>query len=88
MQGPAQGLAEEKLSAADEELAGRLRAWRTGEAKQLKVPAFVVMHDRTLAAVAQARPTTPRQLLSVKGMGDAKVERFGEAILRICASER
>jgi RecQ family ATP-dependent DNA helicase len=88
MQGPAQGLAEEKLSAADEELAGRLRAWRTGEAKQLKVPAFVVMHDRTLAAVAQARPTTPRQLLSVKGMGDAKVERFGEAILRICASGR
>ena len=88
VQGSMQGLAEETLSAADQELAERLRAWRTGEAKQLRVPAYVVMHDRTLAAVAQARPATPRQLLSVKGMGDAKVEKFGEAILRICASRQ
>jgi len=73
------------LSAADEELAKKLREWRTGEAKRLGVPAYVVMHNQALAAVAQARPATPRQLLSVKGMGDAKVEKFGEAILKICA---
>jgi RecQ family ATP-dependent DNA helicase len=83
-----QGQLEAKLSAADEELAERLRAWRTGEAKRLGVPAYVVMHNQALAAVAQARPATPRQLLNVKGMGDAKVEKFGEAILRICASRQ
>jgi superfamily II DNA helicase RecQ len=85
---PPQGLVEEPLSAADEELAERLRAWRSGEAKRLGVPAYVVMHNQALAAVAQARPETPRQLLNVKGMGNAKVEKFGEAILRICASRQ
>jgi RecQ family ATP-dependent DNA helicase len=72
------------MSRQDEELAARLREWRSAEAKRLKVPAFVVMHDRTLGAIAQARPETPRQLLLVKGMGETKVEKFGGAILEIC----
>ena len=44
----------------------------------------MVMHERTLRAIAQAQPETPRQLLHVKGMGETKVEKFGEAILEIC----
>jgi ATP-dependent DNA helicase RecQ len=83
-----QSQVEAKLSAADEELAERLRAWRTGEAKRLGVPAYVVLHNQALESIAQARPATPRQLLNVKGMGDAKVEKFGEAILKICVSGR
>jgi superfamily II DNA helicase RecQ len=47
----------------------------------------VVLHDRTLAEIARARPATPRQLLEIGGMGPAKVERFGEAILA-CISHR
>jgi ATP-dependent DNA helicase RecQ len=73
-----------ELSAVDEALAARLRAWRAEEAKRLRVPAYVVMHDRTLNAVAQARPGNPRELLEIDGMGPAKVERFGEAILGLC----
>ncbi len=69
-----------------EALATRLQAWRAEEAKRLRVPAFVVMHDRTLRAVAYARPRTPNQLLAVNGMGPAKVEKFGEAILKLCSS--
>jgi superfamily II DNA helicase RecQ len=45
-----------------------------------------VLNDRTLTAVAHERPATPRQLLDVSGMGPAKVERFGEAILELCGS--
>jgi ATP-dependent DNA helicase RecQ len=75
------------LSAGDEQLAGRLRAWRTAEAKRQKIPAFVVLHDRTLQALAYARPRNPRELLAVKGMGEAKAEKFGAEILRICGSE-
>jgi ATP-dependent DNA helicase RecQ len=78
--------AEVGLSAADEALAARLRGWRTAEAKRLQVPAFVVMHDRTLEAVAIARPANPKQLLDVDGMGPAKVEKFGAAILGLCGS--
>lgn len=73
-------------SPESEALAGRLREWRTAEAKRLGVPAYVVLHDRTLHAVALVRPANPAQLLSIDGIGAAKVERFGEAILNLCNS--
>ena len=73
-----------ELSTADEALAAKLREWRAAEAKRLRVPAFMVMHERTLNAVAIARPANPRQLLEVDGMGPAKVEKFGAAILQVC----
>jgi superfamily II DNA helicase RecQ len=75
-----------KLSAEGEALAARLKEWRTAEAKRLKVPAYLVLNDRTLTAVAQEQPANPRQLLEVSGMGPAKVERFGEAILELCGA--
>jgi len=65
-------------------LAAKLREWRAAEAKKRRVPAFVVMHDRTLNAVAAAKPANLRELLQVGGMGPAKVEKFGEAILLVC----
>ena len=73
-----------ELTAEDEELVTRLREWRTLEAKRLGIPAFIILHDKTLKAVAQARPSTPNQLLLVNGFGSAKVEKFGEAILGLC----
>jgi superfamily II DNA helicase RecQ len=75
------------LSAEGEALAGRIREWRAAEAKRLKVPAYVVLHDRTLVALAGARPKNPRELLNIDGMGPAKVERFGEELLRLCAGK-
>jgi RecQ family ATP-dependent DNA helicase len=71
---------------ASEALAAQLREWRTAEAKQLGVPAYVVLHNRTLLAVALARPLNQAQLLAIDGIGPAKAERFGEAILKLCAS--
>jgi superfamily II DNA helicase RecQ len=76
-----------RLTADGEAVAGRIREWRAAEAKRLKVPAYVVLHDRTLAALAQARPRNPRELLGIDGIGPAKVERFGEEILRLCANK-
>jgi RecQ family ATP-dependent DNA helicase len=72
------------LSAKGEALAARLKEWRTAEAKRLGLPAYMVLPDRTLAAVAHARPENPRQLLDISGMGPAKTERFGAAILELC----
>jgi superfamily II DNA helicase RecQ len=71
---------------ASEALAAQLREWRTAEAKRLKVPAYVVLHNRALLEVALARPASPAQLLTIDGIGPAKVERFGEAILKLCAA--
>ncbi len=75
-----------KCAPEAEGLAAQLKAWRTGEAKRLGVPAYLVLNDRTLIGVANARPGTPNQLLAVDGIGPAKVERFGEAILQLCSS--
>jgi ATP-dependent DNA helicase RecQ len=75
-----------KLNIEQEALAARLKEWRAAEAKRLGVPAYVVLHDRALAALAQARPANARQLLEIDGIGPAKVEKFGEAILGICAA--
>jgi ATP-dependent DNA helicase RecQ len=79
-------VADVQLSSADEALAAKLREWRAAEAKRLQIPPFLVMHDRTLNALAMARPANPRQLLEVNGMGPAKVEKFGAAILGLCGS--
>jgi superfamily II DNA helicase RecQ len=65
-------------------LAERLKDWRTAEAKRLGVPAFVVLHDRTLNALARKRPQNPGELLGIEGMGPSKVGRFGSAILELC----
>jgi RecQ family ATP-dependent DNA helicase len=68
-------------------LAERLREWRTAEAKRLRIPAYVVLHDRTLTEVARVRPGNPNQLLAIDGIGSAKVEKFGAAILDLCGTE-
>ena len=77
-----------KLTTAGEALATRLKEWRAAEAKQLGVPAWMVLTERTLTAIAQARPADLRQLLEINGMGPAKVERFGGAILGLCGAAK
>ena len=45
------------------------------------VPPYIIFHDRTLAAMAQHRPESPEQLLRIGGVGEKKLERYGEAFL-------
>jgi superfamily II DNA helicase RecQ len=49
------------------------------------VPAFVILHDTTLAAVAEARPSDRAALLALPGMGPVKAERYGDALLAVVA---
>ncbi len=67
------------------ELVEALRAWRLGAARQSKVPAFVILHDSTLRALAAARPRDEAALLAVAGMGPTRVRQHGEDILRVLA---
>jgi ATP-dependent DNA helicase RecQ len=70
---------------ADPELLARLKAWRTGEARRKSVPPYVIFHDRTLAAVAAAKPAGQDELARVKGIGPAKLAAYGEALLKLLA---
>lgn len=60
-----------------------LRNWRTATAREHGVPAYVIFHDATLESIASARPKTLEQLRSVPGIGDKKLERYGDALLRL-----
>jgi ATP-dependent DNA helicase RecQ len=69
----------------DPVLLNRLREWRSAEAKRRGVPAFVIFHDTTLAALAARRPRDREGLRAVKGIGPVKIEAYGEALLRALA---
>ncbi len=72
------------LSPAAQELEQSLKAWRTGIARKLGMPPFVVLHDRTLRAIAFHKPMTPNALQTIPGMGPTKVEKYGDALLALC----
>jgi len=71
---------------ADPTVLQALRSWRATTALASGVPAFVVFHDTTLAAVAEARPRDRSSLLALPGMGPVKADRYGEALLAVVAS--
>ena len=60
-----------------------LRAWRLEQAREADVPAFVVFTDATLTAIAEARPSSLGELSQVAGVGKAKLDRYGEAVLEL-----
>jgi ATP-dependent DNA helicase RecQ len=63
-----------------------LRAWRKAEASRQGVPPYVIFHDQTLADIARARPLTLHDLSETNGVGQGKLDRYGEAVLAVVAS--
>jgi DNA helicase-2/ATP-dependent DNA helicase PcrA len=70
---------------ADPAVYQALKSWRSDTARASGVPAFVIFHDTTLAAVAEAKPRDRRSLLALPGMGPVKAERYGAALLAVVA---
>lgn len=60
-----------------------LRACRKRLADEQGVPPYVVFHDATLREMVNQRPTSERTFLLLNGVGDSKLERFGEAFLEV-----
>ena len=71
------------LSTEDNELFQLLRRWRSDTAKEQAVPAYVILHDKTLRELAEVRPVSHGLLASITGMGSAKIEHYGEEILAL-----
>jgi DNA helicase-2/ATP-dependent DNA helicase PcrA len=63
--------------------AERLRAWRLERAREDGVPPYVVFHDTVLHAIADAQPTSLGELSQIAGVGPAKLERYGDAVLAL-----
>jgi len=60
-----------------------LREWRLGEARRRRIPAFRILGDRVLKALAVARPRSEDDLLAVSGVGPTVLKKYGAAILAI-----
>jgi DNA helicase II / ATP-dependent DNA helicase PcrA len=71
---------------ADPRLFEELKRWRNAESRRSGVPAYLILHDTTLAAVAEAKPATRAELLSLPGMGAVKADRYGGALLELVSA--
>ncbi|WFE69150.1 DNA helicase RecQ [Thiomicrospira sp. R3] len=75
------------LSEENQDLFETLRTLRRQIAEQQNVPAFVVFGDVSLIDMAQKRPQTEDDFLEVSGVGQAKLERYGEAFLTLIRAQ-
>jgi ATP-dependent DNA helicase RecQ len=63
-----------------------LKAWRAEVAKAHNLPAYVIFHDSTLAAIAQSAPQSLEDLQGISGMGARKLAAYGAAVLEVVAT--
>ena len=70
-----------ELASVDPDLLARLKSWRLAQAREQGVPAYVILHDSTLAAIAAERPATVDALGGIPGIGARKLERYGQGLL-------
>ena len=61
-----------------------LKAWRAEVAREHNLPAYVIFHDATLAAIAERNPASLDDLQGISGMGAKKLDAYGADVLRIC----
>jgi DNA topoisomerase-3 len=81
--GGASPTAAEAAADADPELVEAIRGWRLAEARRRRIPAFRIFGDRTLHALAAARPAGESELLAVYGIGPGLAGKYGAALLRL-----
>ncbi|HBJ99188.1 MAG TPA: ATP-dependent DNA helicase RecQ, partial [Delftia acidovorans] len=63
-----------------------LKAWRAEVAREHNLPAYVIFHDATLAAIAERNPASLDDLQGISGMGAKKLDAYGAEVLRVVAT--
>ncbi len=71
------------LDGAGLERYAALKAWRAEVAREHNLPAYVIFHDATLAAIAKRAPQTLDDLQGISGIGAKKLEAYAQAVLRV-----
>jgi superfamily II DNA helicase RecQ len=67
----------------DPELLEALRAWRSEQASEQRVPPYIIFSNKVLAAIASRRPATSEALSQIRGIGPAKLEKYGQAVVEL-----
>jgi len=81
---------DERISShiAHPKLYASLKAWRKNKADELNVPAYIIMHQKTLMALIEQLPSSITELKTIKGFGKKKVKQFGNELLDIINAYR
>jgi ATP-dependent DNA helicase RecQ len=82
---PRKGPAASDIAGGDSALFEALRSLRMEIAKQQGLPPYVIFHDTTLVAMAKARPASRGDLAQIPGVGQSKLERYGDLFLEVIA---
>ena len=72
-----------ELALEDEDLFEALKARRTAIASEAGVPPYVIFHDRTLLEMIHLRPKQLEAMLQVNGVGEAKLQKYGQQFLDV-----
>ena len=77
---------KEVLKPDEFEVFSRLREWRKGVAEKEGVPVYTVLTNEQLAQIIQKKVSSKAALKEIEGVGDARVEKYGEAVLETLAA--
>ena len=85
LRAPRRGRGDAQIDVPPEQqgLFDALRAWRRDQSRLQAVPPYLIFHDRTLAEIAQLRPASLADLAEVGGVGQSKLDSYGEAVLEL-----
>jgi ribonuclease D len=75
------------LAELDPNLLETLRRWRSEQARAQQLPPYIIFSNKVLEAIAAQRPTTLAGLAAINGVGPAKLEQYGQAVLAITNGE-
>jgi ATP-dependent DNA helicase RecQ len=77
------GIKKPKILTPDQSLLKLLKSYRDKQARILKWKKFMVLHNSTLSRIAKLKPESIEDLYSIKGLAEAKIQRFGKDLLNI-----
>lgn len=80
-------LVKEEEKPIDEELFHKLKLWRKSKAIKENIKPYIILSDSSLISIVNQLPKSAEELLEVRGVGEKKVEKYGDEILKLLSNE-
>ncbi len=78
---------EPELDSAEQEMYQTLSAWRTRKSNEEKLAPYIIAHNSMLKEIIKLHPSTPRELMTIKGFGERRVNKYGKEIIAVLNGE-
>jgi len=76
-----------ELDDAEQEMYRTLSAWRTRKSTEENIAPYIIAHNSTLKDIIKLRPSTPHELMAIKGFGERRVNKYGKEIIAVLHGE-